>query len=191
MPAPKTRRHSLPAGELPRSLKRSSKQAQQTFTRALASAVQASGEGDQAVRAAYAELERTFEKRGDHWIPKQGSSQPDRVVNASLSSHLRDPAHLRQARARHPSGTCGPRSTADGRCAQPSRHSQLPRIASVHGNFGAAMPALGPDRRRPAGPDRIRGETVALRQSQGSASEQSGSRARSGLGGLLTARQAT
>jgi hypothetical protein len=51
---PKTRRHSLPAGELPETLKRSPEEAQQTFTRALASAVQASGEGDQAVRAAYA-----------------------------------------------------------------------------------------------------------------------------------------
>jgi hypothetical protein len=83
MPVPKTRRHSLPAGELPETLKRSPEEAQQTFTRALASAVQASGEGDQAVRAAYAELKRTFEKRGDHWIPKQGSSQPEKVVNAS------------------------------------------------------------------------------------------------------------
>ena len=76
---PRTRRHSLPAGELPETLKRSPKEAQQAFTRALASAVQASGEGDQAVRAAYAELKRTFEKRGDHWIPKQGSSQPDKL----------------------------------------------------------------------------------------------------------------
>ena len=59
------------ACELPATLKRSSEQAQETFTTALASAVQAYGEGDQAFRAAYAELKRTFEKRGDHWIPKQ------------------------------------------------------------------------------------------------------------------------
>ena len=32
-----------------------------------------SAEGDQADRAAYAEFKRTFEKRGDHWIPKQAS----------------------------------------------------------------------------------------------------------------------
>ena len=77
MPVPKSGRHSLPpAGELPGTLRRSSEQAQQTFTRALASAVQASGEGDQAVRAAFAafaEFKRTFEKRGDHWIPRQAS----------------------------------------------------------------------------------------------------------------------
>jgi anti-anti-sigma factor len=73
--APKISRRGLaPAGELPGTLKRSSKDAQETFTRALTSAVQAYGEGDQAVRAAYAEFKRTFEKRGDHWIPKQAAS---------------------------------------------------------------------------------------------------------------------
>ena len=73
--APETSRRGLaPAGELPGTLKRSSKEAQQTFTRALTSAVQVHGEGDQANRAAYAEFKRTFEKRGDHWIPKQASS---------------------------------------------------------------------------------------------------------------------
>ena len=86
-----------PAGELPGTLKRSSAEAQQTFTTALASAVQVYGEGDQAFRAAYVELKRAFEKRGDHWIPKQGSSQSDIVVNASLSGLLRGLAHVRQA----------------------------------------------------------------------------------------------
>ena len=61
------------AGELPGTLERSSKEAQQTFTRALTSALQVHGEGDQAFRAAYGEFKRTFEKRGDHWIPKQAS----------------------------------------------------------------------------------------------------------------------
>jgi anti-sigma B factor antagonist len=59
------------AGGLPDTLKRSSEQAQETFTRALANAAHVYGEGDQALRAAYAEFKRTFEKRGDHWIPKQ------------------------------------------------------------------------------------------------------------------------
>jgi hypothetical protein len=35
--------------------------------------VQVHGEGDQAFRAAYVEFKHTFEKRGDHWIPKQAS----------------------------------------------------------------------------------------------------------------------
>jgi hypothetical protein len=74
MPVPKSSRHSLPlAGEMPDTLERSSEGARQTFTRALTSAVQVYGEGDQAFRAAYAEFKRTFEKCGDHWIPKQAS----------------------------------------------------------------------------------------------------------------------
>jgi anti-sigma B factor antagonist len=72
--APKTNRGSLaPAGGLPGTLKRSSKEAQQRFTRALTSAVTVHGEGDQAFHAAYAEFKQTFEKRGDQWIPKQAS----------------------------------------------------------------------------------------------------------------------
>ena len=72
---PKTSRRGLAAtGELPATLKRSSKEAQETFTRAHANAVQAYGEGDRADRAAYAEFKQTFEKRGDHWIPKQPAS---------------------------------------------------------------------------------------------------------------------
>ena len=68
---PKIRRRGLAqAGELPATLKRSSKEAQETFTEAQDSAVQAYGAGDQADRATYAEFKRTFEKRGDHWIPK-------------------------------------------------------------------------------------------------------------------------
>ena len=69
---PKAARPSLaPAGDLPGTLKRSSQEAQETFTTALANAVQAYGDGDQALYAAYAAFKRTFEKRGDHWIPKQ------------------------------------------------------------------------------------------------------------------------
>ena len=59
------------AGQLPATLKRSSEQAQETFTRTLATAVRVHGQGDQAYRAAYAEFKQTFEKRGDHWIPKR------------------------------------------------------------------------------------------------------------------------
>jgi hypothetical protein len=75
---PKNRRRGLAqAGDLPATLKRSSKEAQETFTEAHTSAVQAYGEGDQADRAAYAEFKRTFEKRGDHWIPKQAAGPAD------------------------------------------------------------------------------------------------------------------
>jgi hypothetical protein len=69
---PRSRRRGLArAGELPGTLKRSSKDAQETFTKAHDNAVQAYGEGDQADQATYTEFKRKFEKRGDHWIPKQ------------------------------------------------------------------------------------------------------------------------
>ena len=68
---PRTRRGGPPSGEeLPGTLRRSSKEAQDAFTKAHDSAVQAYGEGDQASREAYTELKKKFEKRGDHWIPK-------------------------------------------------------------------------------------------------------------------------
>jgi len=74
---PRFRRRGLAqAGELPGTLKRSSKEAQETFTKAHDKAVRSYGEGDQADRATYAEFKRKFEKRGDHWIPKQ-TSIPD------------------------------------------------------------------------------------------------------------------
>jgi ChaB/STAS domain len=73
------------ASELPGTLKRSSEQAQETFTRALASAVQAHGQGDQAVRAAYTKLKQTFEKRSDHWIPKQAPA-PEASVRGELAA---------------------------------------------------------------------------------------------------------
>jgi anti-anti-sigma factor len=72
--APETSRGLAPAGELPGTVKRSSKEAQQTFAQALTSAVQVHGEGDQAFRAAYVEFKQTFQKRGDRWIPKQAAT---------------------------------------------------------------------------------------------------------------------
>jgi ChaB protein len=63
--------YPAPAGELPGTLRRSPREAQETFIQALTRAVHEHGPGDQAYRAAYAEFKRTFEKRGDHWIPKR------------------------------------------------------------------------------------------------------------------------
>jgi hypothetical protein len=86
---PRFRRRGLArAAELPGTLKRSSKEAQETFTKAHDSAVQAYGEGDQADRATYAEFKRKFEKRGDHWIPKQPAS-PEDLIQASQPRRLR------------------------------------------------------------------------------------------------------
>jgi len=67
----KSRRYHRDGNELPATLRRSCQEAQDTFTKAHDSAVQAYGEGDQADRAAFTALKQTFEKRGDHWIPKR------------------------------------------------------------------------------------------------------------------------
>jgi ChaB len=66
---PESRRY--PVTELPGTLKRSCREAQETFLRALDEAVRAHGPGEQAQRSAYAALKRDFEKRGDHWIAKR------------------------------------------------------------------------------------------------------------------------
>jgi hypothetical protein len=84
---PRFRRRGLAqGGELPGTLKRSSKEAQETFTKARDSAVRTYGEGDQADRAAYAEFKRKFEKRGDHWIPKRGADSGDLALTTKVPS---------------------------------------------------------------------------------------------------------
>ena len=65
---PKSRRY--PITELPGTLQRSCREAQQTFLRALDDAVRTHGAGDQAHRIAYMALKQKFDKRGDHWIAK-------------------------------------------------------------------------------------------------------------------------
>jgi cation transport regulator ChaB len=63
-------RYGRIGGELPATLRRSCQEAQDTFTEARDSAVQAYGEGDQADRVAFTALKKKFEKCGDHWIAK-------------------------------------------------------------------------------------------------------------------------
>ena len=84
---PRFRRRGLAqGGELPGTLKRSSKEAQETFTKARDSAVRTYGEGDQADRATYAEFKRKFEKRGDHWIPKRSADSGDLARTTKVPS---------------------------------------------------------------------------------------------------------
>jgi ChaB len=57
-------------GELPETVLRSCREAQELFAAARAEAVQVHGEGDRADRVAFTVLKQKFEKRGDHWIPR-------------------------------------------------------------------------------------------------------------------------
>jgi ChaB/Rho termination factor, N-terminal domain len=56
--------------ELPSTLQRSPKKAQDTWAETHDSAVQSYGEGERARRTAFASLKHSFEKVGDHWEPK-------------------------------------------------------------------------------------------------------------------------
>ncbi|MFB4311373.1 ChaB family protein [Actinomadura sp. GTD37] len=64
--------------ELPGTIQRSPKEAQETFAKAHDSAVETYGEGERAHRTAYSALKHRFEKRGDRWVPKgrKGPSDP-------------------------------------------------------------------------------------------------------------------
>jgi cation transport regulator ChaB len=66
--------------ELPSTLERSSKDAQQTWIKAHDSAVDQYGEGERSHRVAYGALKHKYEKVGDHWERKEarrkGPSDP-------------------------------------------------------------------------------------------------------------------
>ncbi|XRQ14896.1 ChaB family protein [Actinomadura welshii] len=75
---PKTTKSGTPKkDELPGTLKRSPKEAQETFAKAHDSAVQTYGEGQRAHRTAYSALKHKFEKRGDKWVPKKSKGPSD------------------------------------------------------------------------------------------------------------------
>jgi cation transport regulator ChaB len=73
--------------ELPGTLKRSPPKARRTWAEAHDSAVKTYGEGERAHRVAYAALKHSFEKRGDHWEPKdhKGPSDPQAAQSAPAS----------------------------------------------------------------------------------------------------------
>jgi cation transport regulator ChaB len=64
--------------DLPATLKRSPKKAQETWIKTHDSAVETYGEGERAHRTAIAAVKHSFEKVGDHWEPKKhrGPSDP-------------------------------------------------------------------------------------------------------------------
>jgi len=58
--------------ELPSTLARSPKKAQETWVKTHDSAVETYGEGERAHRTAFSAVKHSFEKVGDHWEPKGG-----------------------------------------------------------------------------------------------------------------------
>src|SRR5258706_2346033 len=63
--------------DIPSTLKRSPKKAQDTYVKAHDSAVEEYGEGERAHRTAFAAVKHSFEKVGDHWEAKQQKGPSD------------------------------------------------------------------------------------------------------------------
>lgn len=76
--------------EMPSTIERSDKHAQEIWTKTHDSAVKTYGEGERAHRVAFAALKRSYQKQGDKWIRKAetGSSnlQPARQAAARQDS---------------------------------------------------------------------------------------------------------
>lgn len=68
----------MPAREdMPSTLQRSSKKAQDTYAATHDSAVEQYGEGERAHRTAFAAVKHSFEKVGDHWEAKAQKGPSD------------------------------------------------------------------------------------------------------------------
>jgi cation transport regulator ChaB len=63
--------------DMPSTVKRSPKKAQETYAKTHDHAVEEYGEGERAHRTAFASLKHSFEKSGDHWEPKEKKGPSD------------------------------------------------------------------------------------------------------------------
>jgi cation transport regulator ChaB len=80
----------MPAKEdLPATLQRSPKKAQETWSKTHDSAVETYGEGERAHRTAFSSLKHSFEKVGDHWEPKEQKGPSDAQAARSGKSARR------------------------------------------------------------------------------------------------------
>jgi cation transport regulator ChaB len=72
--------------ELPSTLQRSPKKAQETWSKTHDSAVESYGEGERAHRTAFSSLKHSFEKVGDHWEEKDEKGPSDAQAARSTPS---------------------------------------------------------------------------------------------------------
>ena len=75
--------------EMPETIKRSPKTAQETWAKTHDSAVEEYGEGERAHRTAFAALKHSFEKVGDHWEAKDRKGPSDKQAARSGRSARR------------------------------------------------------------------------------------------------------
>ncbi len=88
MPAMPTKKE-----ELPGTLKRSPAKARRTYTKALDSAHDQYGDESRAHRTAFAAVKHSFEKKGDHWEPKdqKGPSDPQAAKGGKSARQSKTP----------------------------------------------------------------------------------------------------
>lgn len=72
--------------EIPSTITRSPKHAQEIWSAAHDSAVESYGEGERAHRTAFAALKHEFEKVGDHWEKKDESGPSDKKAEGTRAS---------------------------------------------------------------------------------------------------------
>ena len=63
--------------DLPSTIERSDRHAQDIYSETLESAEETYGDGERAHRTAYASLKHSYEKVGDHWEPKDHTGPSD------------------------------------------------------------------------------------------------------------------
>ena len=77
----------MPARDnLPGTIRRSPRKAQDTYAETLDSAVEQYGDGERAHRTALASLKHSFEKVGDHWEPKDHRGPSDAQAEGGVGT---------------------------------------------------------------------------------------------------------
>src|SRR5436190_24330906 len=104
--------------EMPSTLKRSDKHAQEVWAETHDSAVESYGEGERAHRTAFASLKHSYEKVGDHWEAKKKKGPSDA-----------------QAAKKRPDSNRRPTRTAEGVDANASKAHlmDVARELDIHG----------------------------------------------------------
>jgi cation transport regulator ChaB len=77
--------------ELPSTLKRSPKKAQETWVKAHDSAAETYGDGERAHRTAFSAVKHSFEKVGDRWAAKDGKGPSDKQAAKKAGAARRSP----------------------------------------------------------------------------------------------------
>jgi cation transport regulator ChaB len=72
--------------DMPGTLRRSPKKAQDTYAKAHDAAVDQYGEGERAHRTAFAAVKHSFEKVGDHWEKKAKKGPSDKKAEGGRNS---------------------------------------------------------------------------------------------------------